>query len=139
MVLDGYYSKRKYERYYDELDYTFQSNASEDYLYTKINANYSISLKDKSSITFSLHEYFRNSQIAYELSENRKQHLYSSETILFADYSKRIYGNILLNIHPGLSYMTYQLSGSPSISHLTPRLNLMGAYMISKKKDCNYH
>lgn len=134
VVLDGYYSKRKYERYYDELDYTFQSNASEDYLYTKINANYSISLKDKSSITFSLHEYFRNSQIAYELSENRKQHLYSSETILFADYSKRIYGNILLNIHPGLSYMTYQLSGSPSISHLTPRLNLMGAYMISKKK-----
>ena len=135
VVLDGYYSKRKYERSYHESDNTFLSNASESYLYTKINANYSISMKNKSSMTFSVHEYFRNSHIAYDItSGNSKQHLYSSETIFFADYSKRISGNILLNIHPGLSYMTYRLSGSPSINHLTPRLNLMGAYMISKKK-----
>ena len=71
----SYNAKRKYERYYNELDYTFQSNASEDYLYTKINANYSISLKDKSSITFSLHEYFRNSPYIYNL--NFHKHFYS--------------------------------------------------------------
>lgn len=132
IVLDSYYSRNKYKRDYMEQNASYLSDTDEDYYYTKLNANYMTVLPNKGQLTFSIHEYLHISQSTYLANPDIWQHLHSSETILFADYNKRLGKSFMLDINPGLSYLAYHLHGDNSIKHLTPRLNISAAYLISK-------
>lgn len=129
-VLDSYYARNAYLKNYKEQDISFPSDVNEDYFYTKLNANYSLMLPKSAQLSFSLHEYLRISQQNYKTEPAYWQHLRSSETILFADYSKKLGRHFMFDANPGLSYLVYRLHGDPPVKHLTPRLQLSSSYKI---------
>lgn len=132
-VIDGYYSRNHHYREYDEASNNYRSSATEDYYYTKLNANYSVS-KDRRRFAFSFYEFLRISASDYSGGTPYNQHLRSSETIVFADYSQSI-GSFFYNVNPGVSFMTYKLGGVSSVNHLTPRLQIRAAYMIDRTQQ----
>lgn len=130
-VIDGYYSRNRHNRFYEEGTGRYSTDAKEDYYYLKVNANLSKSFKHKNRLAFNIYEFFRQSKTDYYGMSTYRQNLHSSETLLHADYSQRL-GKIFYDINPGLSFLTYRLKGMHSINHFTPRLQLRSAYMINK-------
>lgn len=129
-VVDGYYAKNKYYRDLLE-DGRFMSDVEEDYLYAKGNINYHIALPNQNNLTFSLHEYLRMSDDNYNNLDGYNQHLLSSESIFFVDYSKR-WKHIMLDVNPGISYLHYELRKSNSVSHIAPRMQFSLSWMPDK-------
>ena len=132
--IDSYYSRNDHERLYNEDDASFLSLVKEDYYYTQANANYSISFKNKSRLSFNLFEFLRVSASNYAGTSAYHQNLCSSETILFTDYSTHL-GKFFFGINPGLSFLTYRLKGTKAINHLTPRLQSRASFMIDKTQQ----
>ncbi|MDE6643568.1 MAG: outer membrane beta-barrel family protein [Muribaculaceae bacterium] len=136
-VIDGYYARNDYNRLYQENNSNYNSVVKEDYYYTKVNANYSLSLEHRNQLSFSLYEFLRISDSNYLGSTIYTQDLRSSETILLADYSQRI-EKFFYDINPGISYLTYQLKGFNSINHFTPRIQTRLAYMIKRGEQIQF-
>ncbi len=135
--IDSYYSRNDHNRIYNEDDASFQSLVKEDYYYTQANANYSISFKNKSRLSFNLFEFLRGSTSKYAGTSAYHQNLRSSETILFTDYSMHI-GRFFFDINPGLSFLTYRLKGMETINHLTPRFQSRASFMIDKAQQLQF-
>lgn len=129
-IIDAYYARNNYHRILTE-NSTFQNRVTEDYFYSKLNVNYNLSLSRGNNLTFSLHEYMRNSQDNYYGETPTFQHLRSSETILFVDYSKR-WKKTMLDINPGISYLMYKLHGDNAVKHIAPRLQLSVSWMPNR-------
>lgn len=129
-VFDSYYARNKYKRDMQEYD-RYISDVDEDYFYSKFNANYNISLPKQNFLTFSLHEYLRVSQDNYKNLNNYGQHLRSSETIFFIDYSKR-WKKMMVDINPGVSYLVYKIYGDKAVKHVAPRLQMSYSWMPDK-------
>ncbi|HJE39492.1 MAG TPA: outer membrane beta-barrel family protein [Candidatus Amulumruptor caecigallinarius] len=136
-VVDGYYSRNDYNRLYDDGGRSYKSSVKEDYYYTKVNANYTMSFNHKNRLSLILYEFLRISSSDYSGTSSYDQSLRSSETILFVDYSQRL-GRFFYDINPGLSFLTYRLKGMESIDHLTPRLQTRMAYMIDKRQQLQF-
>ena len=136
-VVDGYYSRNDYNRLYDDGGRSYKSSVKEDYYYTKVNANYTMSFNHKNRLSLILYEFLRISSSDYSGTSSYDQNLRSSETILFVDYSQRL-GRFFYDINPGLSFLTYRLKGMESIDHLTPRLQTRMAYMIDKRQQLQF-
>ncbi len=136
-VVDGYYSRNDYTRSYNEGDASYKSFVKENYYYTKLNANYSMSFNHRNRLAFILYEFLRISDSDYYGSSIYNQNLRSSETILFVDYSQRL-GRFFYDINPGLSFLTYRLKGMKSINHINPRLQASVAYMINRKQQLQF-
>ena len=132
--IDSYYSRNDHNRLYNEDDASFQSKVKENYYYTQANANYSISFKNKSRLSFNLFEFLRVSASKYAGTSAFHQNLHSSETILFTDYSLHS-GRFFFGICPGLSFLTYRLIGMKAINHLTPRFQYRISFMIDKAQQ----
>ena len=129
-VFDSYYARNKYKRDMQEYD-RYISDVDEDYFYSKFNANYNISLPKQNFLTFSLHEYLRVSQDNYKNLNNYGQHLRSSETIFFIDYSKR-WKKMMVDINPGVSYLVYKIHGDEAVKHIAPRMQMSYSWMPDK-------
>lgn len=136
-VFDGYYSRKDYDRLYNDDNVSFRSLVKEDYYYIKANANYSMAFSHRNRLIFSLYEFMRFSDSEYIGTSAYNQNLHSSETILFADYSQRL-GSFFFDINPGLSFLTYRLEGMKSINHLTPRLQARATYRIDKVQQLQF-
>lgn len=136
-VVDGYYSRNDHTRLYNEGTNIFNSLVKENYYYTKVNANYSMTLSHRNKLAISLYEFLRISDSDYSGSSSYNQNLRSSETILFTDYSQRL-GRFFYDINPGLSFLSYKLKGMKSINRFTPRLQARMAYMIARNRQLQF-
>ena len=136
-VIDAYYSRNNYNRLYNENKASYHSIVKENYYNAKINANYSMSFKHRNRLGISLFEFLKISDSEYTGTSTYNQKLRSSESILFADYSQRI-GKFFFDINPGLSFLTYRLSGMASINHLTPRFQSRSSFMLSKTQQLQF-
>ena len=136
-VIDAYYSRNNYNRLYNENKASYHSIVKENYYNAKINANYSMSFKHRNRLGISLFEFLKISDSEYTGTSTYNQKLRSSESILFADYSQRI-GKFFFDINPGLSFLTYRLSGMVSINHLTPRFQSRASFMLSKTQQIQF-
>lgn len=132
IVADAYYARNAYRRDYEE-DARLLSDVDEDYFYAKFNANYSLRLLKGNSLTFSLHEYLRVSQDDYRGSLPSWQHLRSSESIFFVDYSKMWGRKVMARLNPGVSYLVYKLHGDEAVKHLAPRLQASLSWMLARE------
>ena len=132
IVADAYYARNAYNRDYEE-DARLLSDVYEDYFYAKFNANYSLRLPKGNSLTFSLHEYLRVSQDDYRGSSPSWQHLRSSESIFFVDYSKMWGRKVMARLNPGVSYLVYKLHGDEAVKHLAPRLQASLSWMSARE------
>ena len=95
------------------------SNRLNDYM--NMNIDLSPELPNQNNFTFSLHEYLRMSDDSYNNLDGYNQHLLSSESIFFVDYSKR-WKYIMLDVNPGISYLHYELRKGNSVSHIASRM-----------------
>ncbi|MBO4663431.1 MAG: hypothetical protein J5663_03350 [Bacteroidaceae bacterium] len=129
-VFDGYYARNTYYRDLHEDD-RFTSDVEEDYLYAKGNINYHITLPQQNNLTFSLHEYLRVSDDKYKNLDGYNQHLLSSESIFFVDYSKR-WKHIMLDVNPGISCLRYELREDNPVTHIAPRMQFSLSWMPDK-------
>ena len=129
-VFDTYYARNTYFRDLQE-DGRFSSDVDEDYLYAKGNINYRINLPQQNYLTFSLHEYLRVSDDNYNNLDGYCQHLLSSESIFFIDYSKR-WNHIMLDVNPGISYLHYELRDDDPVTHIAPRMQFSLSWMPNK-------
>ncbi len=136
-VIDAYYSRNDFDRRYNSGASSYNSIVKENYYYTKMNANYSMTMNHQNRLAFMLYEFLRISDTDYSGISEYSQNLHSSETILFADYSQRM-GRFFYDINPGVSFLTYRLKGMKSINHLTPRLQARLAYMLDKKQQLQF-
>lgn len=136
-VADAYYSRNDFNRQYQDNDALYTSLVKEDYLYTKLNANYTQTLNHQNSLVITFYEFLRVSDSDYSGTAAYNQNLHSSETIFFTDYSQRL-GRFFYDINPGLSFLTYQLKGMKSINHFTPRLQARTTYMIDRKQQLQF-
>ena len=126
---NAYYANTNFNQNYSESDETIISSADDDYYYANVKALYGHAFKNNHNLTITLNEFYRNSRSEYTLPSYLIQKLYSSETVLFANYSKRWKNGWMFSITPGISYQIYQLKGEEAVGHLNPRLNAMASYM----------
>ncbi len=64
-VVDAYYSRNDFDRSYDTGKSSFSSLVKESYYYTKVNANYSMTMSHQNKLTFMLYEFPRISDSEY--------------------------------------------------------------------------
>ena len=126
---NAYYANTNFNQNYSESDENIISSADDDYYYANVKALYGHSFKNNHNLTITLNEFYRNSRSEYTLPSYLVQKLYSSETVLSANYSKRWKNGWMFSITPGISYQIYQLKGEEAVGHLNPRLNAMASYM----------
>lgn len=127
---NAYYANTNFDQNYSESDEAIISCADDDYYYANVKALYGHTFKNNHNLTITLNEFYRNSQSEYILPSYLVQNLYSSETVLSANYSKRWKNGWMFSLTPGISYQVYQLKGEKAVSHLNPRLNAMASYML---------
>ena len=126
---NAYYANTNFNQNYSESDENIISSADDDYYYANVKALYGHSFKNNHNLTITLNEFYRNSRSEYTLPSYLVQKLYSSETVLSANYSKRWKNGWMFSLTPGISYQVYQLKGEKAVGHLNPRLNAMASYM----------
>ena len=117
---NAYYANTNFNQNYSESDENIISSADDDYYYANVKALYGHSFKNNHNLTITLNEFYRNSRSEYTLPSYHVQKLYSSETVLFANYSKRWKNGWMFSITPGISYQIYQLKGEEAVGHLNP-------------------
>ena len=129
--LDGYYARNTYKRNTIE-DRAFVSDVNEDYTYLNINTSYMLPLPKENKLTFSLIEFLKISQDEYRGSSPSLQHLLSSESLLFVDYTKRWGRKLMFVARPGVSYLAYKLRGEQEVTHFAPRFQTMFSWSPDK-------
>ena len=100
---NAYYANTNFDQNYSESDETIISSADDDYYYANVKALYGHAFQNNNSLTITLNEFYRNSQSKYTLPSYLVQNLYSSETVLFANYSKRWENGWMYSFTPGIS------------------------------------
>lgn len=129
--LDGYYARNTYKRHTLE-DRAFVSDVNEDYTYLNFHTSFMLPLPKENNLTFSLIEFLKISQDEYRGSSPSLQHLRSSESLLFVDYTKRWGRKLMLVARPGVSYLAYKLRGEQEVTHFTPRFQTMFSWSPDK-------
>ena len=128
MVLDAYHSNNKYVRSYIESANAWASDVKENLNNVHLNAVYTTQLRDKSNLTFTLHDFLRTTKSDYFVEPASSQDLFSNEAIFFADYAKKISNHTMIDFCPGVSMLVYKLHGFDHITRFAPRLRATVAY-----------
>ena len=129
--LDGYYARNTYKRHTLE-DRAFVSDVNEDYTYLNFHTSFMLPLPKENNLTFSLSGFLKISQDEYRGSSPSLQHLRSSESLLFVDYTKRWGRKLMFVARPGVSYLAYKLRGEQEVTHFAPRFQTMFSWSPDK-------
>lgn len=120
--LTGSYSDNSYRYAYAENDNHIATSTDEDLYELSAHVNYGIQLKHQDALNAKLYHYHKVSSATY--NNILWQHLWTGETMLFAEYSRR-FNKSSVRISPGISSMQYKLHGSERISQISPRLRFV--------------
>ena len=131
--LNGYYARNTYKRNNLE-DRAFVSDVNEDYTYLNFHTSYMLPLPKENNLTFSLIEFLKISQDEYRGSSPSLQHLRSSESLFFVDYTKRWGRKLMLVVRPGVSFLAYKLRGEQQVTHFAPRFHTMFSWSPAKQQ-----
>lgn len=115
-------SRNHYNYNYMEGDGRIASATAEDFYSFSANFTYGLNFSRGNSLVFKIHEYYNVSSADYTGSKQSWQHLWSSETLCFAEYAHPLWGNASVRVSPGLSAEFYRLHGLEKVSYVGPRL-----------------
>ncbi len=96
------------------------SNTREDLYNINATINYGIRFKRGNSLTAKFMHFHKISIQNY--TGNQWQHLWTGETIAFAEYQHRFGQRTSLTVTPGISILQYRLHGNKKVSMNSPRL-----------------
>lgn len=117
----GNYARNNYERDYTEGEYSTRIKVMEDFYNMDFNANYALGLNNGQSLAFRIFHFDKLSKSTYG---EKKQQLWTGETILFSEYKKQFSNYTTLRIQPGVSSLIYKLNSEKNISQVSPRLQM---------------
>lgn len=89
------------------------------------NINYIKNFNNSNSLTIKLFELFNVSSADYRGTNSSWQHLWTSETILFAEYARQLWGIASLRLTPGMSAQVYRQHGHDRVSKFGPRAQIV--------------
>ena len=128
--LKGKYSDNRYAYTYVEDGNDISTITKENMYGIDANINYGLKLRNKSSFTVKVLHLHTISQATYASST---QHLWTGETLLFFEYSKRFRRGTTLTAVPGISSLQYKLRGTDRIGQTYPRLQLSLSHPFSSQ------
>ncbi|WP_302591069.1 hypothetical protein [uncultured Muribaculum sp.] len=101
--------------------------ATENYYYIFADMTYGKSFKHRNSIEFAIVESYTNSSIDYTGEYSSWQHLWHSETLIFAGYRQK-FSKFSIYARPGLSLKYSRVHRQELIAENGPRLYIEGIY-----------
>ncbi|THG54272.1 hypothetical protein [Muribaculum caecicola] len=115
------YTDNRYKYLYSENSVNMvNSNTREDLYNLNATINYGIRFKRGNSLTAKFMHFHKISMQNY--TGNQWQHLWTGETIAFAEYQHRFGQRTSLTVTPGISILQYRLHGNKKVSMNSPRL-----------------
>lgn len=122
--LSGSVSRNHYDYLYEENSESVASNTLENLYNIQGNINYGIRFAKGNALTFKFSELYNVSSANYSGNNSSWQHLWTSESILFAEYMQPLWGKASLSIAPGITAQVYRLHGRSHTSNVGPRAQL---------------
>lgn len=133
--LSGSYADNEYQYEYRENNSRISTHSDEDYYTLRGELSYALNLNNKSSISARLIHNHTISSTTYTGSTNSWQHLWTGETLFFAQYHHRFGQKSTLYVHPGVSLLQYKLHGDGTFRRVSPRFQLLLSQKLSKSQN----
>ena len=131
--VNGSYTQTDYERNYSENEFQSYTSADEDFYKLAADIRFVLPFKHKNMLTAKLNHFHTVSMANYAGDYNYWQHLWTAETIFFAEYVQQLNDRFLLMLTPGVSSLQYRLHGDRLISRYSPRVRAGFRYLLAKQ------
>lgn len=128
-------SRNHYGYDYSEASGHITSDAKEDYYNLSASCTYVKNFNRGNSLVIKAYELFNVSSSHYYGDHRSWQHLWSSETLCFAQYSHPLWGKAYLRVAPGLSAEFYCLHGMGTVRYVGPRLQTTFVLQPSRNRS----
>lgn len=125
-------SRNHYRYGYTEGSDNATSATTENYYNFSANFTYGFNFSRGNSLVFKIHEIHNVSTADYRGTHQSWQHLWSSETLCFAEYAHPLWGKASVRVSPGISAEFYRLHGMETVSYTGPRLQAVFAMQPSR-------
>lgn len=125
-------TRNHYGYCYYEGDREVSSSSAEDYYSFNGAFAYGINFSRGNSLVIKAHEIYNVSSADYGGTQRSWQHLWSSETLVFAEYAHPLWGKGSVRVSPGLSAEFYRLHGLERVSYMGPRFQAAFAMQPSR-------
>ncbi len=125
------YDHNKYNRSYDEEDFSNNVREKEDAYSFRAACIYSTTLA-KGAFTAELYHFHNIWDSHYTEDTELWQHLWKGESLAFLSYNRRLSQKLSITTRLGVDWMQYHLHNSNDHSQVTPRLNLRLQYQIPR-------
>lgn len=133
--IKGNYARNKYNKCYDEGQYFFKTNASENIYNIDCEANYNVKLKHNNALGVKLSHLRQISMTNYSGSYTAWSHLWTGETLVTGEYSQNFGDNISAYIQIGADVLTYRQHGDEKQNFVSPYYNFMLNYSLGKGQN----
>lgn len=124
----------RYDYSYAEGGSGVNSSTREKLWYFTGSARYVKQFAHGNTLALKLDEIFNVSSADYSGTTPSWQHLWMSESILFAEYSHRLSGKTSVSLAPGLSAQSYRLHGHAQVNNFSPRASASFTLQPSKSQ-----
>ena len=114
-------SKNRYDYNYKENVSAVNSSTSENLYNFHASLNYVKDFRHGNSLTIKLYELYNVSSADYNGTHSSWQHLWMSESLIFAEYMQPLWKIASLRVSPGFSAQAYRLHGRETIGNYSPR------------------
>lgn len=133
--LNGNYGSNKYSRGYTEGDYLFLTDVAEDIYTIEGETGYNIKLKHKDALGIKLSYNREISMTGYSGDYATWSHLWTEETLMTGEYSRRIGKNLSAYLQVGADVLRYRLHGERTHNFVSPYYNFMLNYNLGKGQN----
>lgn len=123
-----------YTSIYSETDNHINSYTDEDYYSFNADVTYVMNFRRGNTLVFKIQNIHNISSALYTGNHDSWQHLWSNETICFAEYAQQLWKIASIRIAPGLSTEFYKLHGNKQMSFAGPRLQAVFAMQPSRSQ-----
>lgn len=133
-TLHGKYTHNDYTRQYAENTFLSYTDVAEQFYNMDGHLKYTTPFKHNNSLSVRLDHIHEVSSSTYQGDYNNWQHLWTSDSYLFAQYNQRIGRRFSWSVAPGISLLMYRLHGHERSAFLSPRFNMNLSYGIANNQ-----
>lgn len=127
-IFNGNYTHNDYTRDYTENKFLSHTDVAEQFYNIDGHLKYTTPFKHNNSLSMRLDHIHKVSSSTYSGDYDNWQHLWTSDTYLFAQYNQRLGQRFSWSVTPGGSLLMYRLHGHERFTFFSPRFNMNFSY-----------
>lgn len=127
-IFNGNYAHNDYTRDYTENKLLSHTDVAEQFYNIDGHLKYTTPFKHNNSLSIRLDHIHKVSSSTYSGDYENWQHLWTSDTYLFAQYNQHLGQRFSWSATPGVSLLMYRLHGNKRFTFLSPRFNMNFSY-----------